>query len=161
MSIFLTVVTLCTTVLPAYAAAPDSDISEYDNESTVIYYDDGSYITISAAYVSQENISTRSTTNTVTGAKDVTFTDSSGNLEWKYTLSATFSVTYGSSVSCTKSTYTNNIYDSSWTFSNGSATKSGNAAYGIGHYTKKVLFITTKNYDIDISITCDKNGKIS
>ena len=55
----------------------------------------------------------------------------------------------------------NNIYDSSWTFSNGSATRSGNTAYGKGHYTKKVLFITTKNYDVDISVSCDKYGNIS
>ena len=105
--------------------------------------------------------SARATTQTKTGSKDITATDSNGNVEWKYTLSATFSYVYGSSVSCTSSTYKNNIYDSSWTFSNGSATRSGNTAYGKGHYTKKVLFVTTKNYDVDISVSCDKYGNIS
>ena len=39
----------------------------------------------------------RATTQTKNGLKDVKFTDSDGNVEWKYTLSATFSYVYGSS----------------------------------------------------------------
>lgn len=161
LSSFLAVIMLCAMVLPAYASEAVPESVQNSDGFTVIYYDDGSCITISPVYVSESEVSARASTQTKTGSRDVTFTDTNGNVEWKYTLSATFSYVYGSSVSCTSSTYKNNIYDSSWTFSNGSATRSGNTAYGKGHYTKKVLFVTTKNYDVDISVSCDKYGNIS
>lgn len=161
LSAFLTIAMLCAIAFPAYAAEPNYEAIQNDDGSTVIYYDDGSQVTISPIYVTEVENTARATSQTVNGARDVKFTDSDGNVEWKYTLSATFSYVYGSSVSCTSATYSNNIYDNAWSFSNGSATKSGNTAYGKGHYTKKLLFVTIKNIDIDISISCDEYGNLS
>lgn len=161
LSVFLTVALLCTAVIPAYAADTEPTAEQFDDGATVIYYDDGSSITISPIYgVEEENI-TRATEQTVSGARDVTFKDSDGNLECIYTLYAAFSYVYGVSSTCKSTTYNKTIYVDSWTFSNGSATKSGNTAYGKGHFTKKAFFITIKNYDIDISISCDKYGNLS
>lgn len=162
-SIILAAVLLCSAVMPAYATiaepAPTSEILE--DGTTVVYYEDGSSLTISPTYVIEENSSARSSAQTVTGGKDVTCKDSDGNLEWKYTLSATFSYVPSISSTCTSAWYTKTIYDSHWSFSDGSATKSGNTAYGKGKFVKKVLFITGKTYDIDICMSCDKYGKLS
>lgn len=161
LSVFLTIAMLGTVVLPSYAIEPSCNTVQNEDGSTVIYYDDGSHLTISPVRIIGNDTVARATTQTKNGLKDVKFTDSDGNVEWKYTLSATFSYVYGSSVSCTSAKYSNNIYDNAWSFSNGSATKSGGTAYGRGHYAKKVLFVTVKNIDIDISITCDKYGNLS
>lgn len=161
LSVLLTVALLCTAIIPAYAAESEPTAEQLADGTTVIYYDDGSSLTISPIYGVQEKSMARAGEQTVSGGRDVTFADPNGTLEWKYTLSATFSYVSGVSSTCTSASYTKTIYDNDWSFSNGSATKSGNTAYGKGHFTKKVLFITIKNYDIDISISCDKYGKLS
>ena len=97
----------------------------------------------------------------MTGEKYATFEDSAGKVEWEYTLSAAFSYVSGSSSTCTSASYSKNIYDSSWSFSDGSATKSGNVATGKGKFVCKILFIPYKTYTIDLSITCDIYGKLS
>lgn len=161
LSILLTVALLCTAIIPAYATEPEQTSEQLDDGTTIIYYEDGSSLTISPIYDVQENNMARAGEQTVSGGRDATYKDSNGNLEWIYTLSATFSYVSGVSSTCTSASYTKTIYDSHWSFSDGSATKSGNTAYGKGKFVKKVLFVTGKTYDINISISCDKYGKLS
>ncbi len=116
----------CTTSVYAADKAPSE---------TIIDLEDGSRLIISAVYESENDSSAKAATNTVTKSREVYREDPAGNLEWKYTLTATFS--------------------------NGSASKSGNAAYGKGHYTKKALSIEIKNIDVDISLTCDVYGNVT
>lgn len=166
-SILLAITMLFATVLPAFAVEPEIvpqpiGIQESDDGITTVYYEDGSILTISAVYnvIENESIS-RATSETTSGSRDAYFTDGNGDLEWKYTLSASFSYVPGVSSSCTSASYSNSTYDSSWSFSEGSATKSGSTAYGKGKYVKQILFVTVNTYNIDLSISCDVNGNLS
>lgn len=129
----------------------------------IIRQDDGGYIVIELVTVNNNSaFSTLSTTYTRTGSKTFTKYDSDDDLEWQYTLTGTFSVVSGVSATCTNATYTTNIEASKWSFSNGSATRSGNTAYGVGTFKYKLLgFIVTDTVDIDISITCNEYGTLS
>lgn len=136
-------------------------INSTRNIDTIVqYYDDGSYLTVSAPQLTLLK-SVRSTLTTIEAEQFAKFTNSSGELEWEYTLTATFSYVYGSSVTCTDASYDYSIYDTSWKFSNGSASHSGATAYGYGTFKNKVLFITTKTINVDLSITCDVYGNLS
>ena len=152
------IISLFLTFVVSTTAAPLTTASQVDESATVIYYEDGSKLTISAPIV--EDVYSRAT-YTKSASKDARFEDSDGNIEWEYTLHATFSYTYASSAVCTDTYYTQTIYEGNWTFSNGAATKSGATATGAGNYVKKVLFVTVKNIKIDISLTCDKYGNIT
>lgn len=165
-TLVLAITMICVATLPALATEPEllptpTSVTEASDGTTTVFYDDGSTLTISPVYVTSEQSLARAAAKTVSGGKDATYKDSDGNLEWKYTLSGTFSYVPGVSSTCTSATYKNNIYDDSWSFSDGSATKSGNKAIGKGTYVKKFLFITTKTCNVDISITCDTYGNLS
>ncbi|MGM9681333.1 MAG: hypothetical protein ACI3XR_07500 [Eubacteriales bacterium] len=148
----MTITMLMVTALPAFAEETGASPVQTDDGSTVIYYEDGSKLTVSPARIVETQSSARATSKTVSSGRDATFTDSDGTLQWKYTLTATFSYVEGVSSTCTNASYTQTIYDSSWTFSDGSATKSGNVATGSGKYVKKILFITVNTYNIDIHL---------
>ena len=141
-------------VIPVFAANSVSSTTP-----NIIYYNDGSYTTISDVYVT-DSIATR-TSYLKFGSRKVTHYGSGDEIEWEYVLSATFSYEPGVSSTCIEASYDQTIYDDAWTFSNGSATKSGNTAYGAGLYIKKVLFINVLEEEIDIDITCDSNGNLS
>lgn len=93
--------------------------------------------------------------------KIVTIVDPDGVLQCKYVLTATFSYIEGMGCVCTDVSYTQTIYGSGWTFSNGSATADGAWAGGKGTFTKRSLFGITKDYVIDISMTSDVYGVVS
>lgn len=126
------------------------------NESLLIKYDDGSYITVSVGKFG--NVNSR---GSVSDYKSYTYRNGSGEVEWVYTLYGTFAYVYGTSSTCTKVSYDYTIYDDSWEFSNGSCSRSGGTAYGYGTFKNKVLFITTKTINIDANLTCDIYGNLS
>ena len=144
------------------AATPLTTTSKTEDSATVIHYEDGSKLTISSPQIEDINgVAPLSTNYTKSARIEANFEDSDGNIEWVYTLHATFSYTYASSAVCTDTYYTQTIYEGNWTFSNGAATKSGATATGTGNYIKKVLFITAKDIDINLTLTCDKYGNIT
>ena len=151
------------TLTPSAFAARDIEIKK-KNKTEIVYLNNGSYITITliAKDISTLSLtSTNSATFTKAGNKVVTCRDKKGNLEWEYTLFAEFSVVENVSATCTSATYSQTIYASDWSFSNGNATKSGNTAYGVGTFKRKVLFVTVDTANIDISISCDVYGNLS
>lgn len=151
------------TLTPSVLAANDIELND-QNTTEIVYLDNGNYITITLITQDVSPLSlasTNSNTFTKTGNKVVSCHDKKGNLEWEYTLFAEFSVIEGISATCTSATYTQTIYANDWSFSNGNATKSGNTAYGIGTFKRKVLFITVDTANIDISISCDVYGNLS
>lgn len=148
-------------IVPVYAADDTSYTVQLEDGSTVTYFSDGSKLTVSGVIEDESTTSTLATAKTVTKHREATYTNGNGEVDWRYTLYATFSYVPGVSSTCTNTYYTQNIYEGNWTFSNGSATKSGNKAYGKGTYELKVLFITTKTCNIDISLTCDVNGNVT
>lgn len=160
LSVFILPIALLTNVLSAHAVEEISFDAQAESESSVIYFDDGSRLVTSPIYEAKDSSSIKTAANTITRSCDVYFEDSNGNMEWKYTLTATFSYNYGVSSTCTNESYTQTIYDSKWSFSDGSAERSGNTAYGKGHYVKKEWFVVIKDVDIDISLSCDIYGNV-
>ena len=161
-SILLTFL-LVFTLTPSVFAANDIELDD-KNTTEIVYLDNGCYIitTLITQDISTLSlVSTNSNTFTKTGNKVVACHDKDGNLEWEYTLFAEFEVVEGVTATCTSATYTQTIYASDWSFSNGNATKSGNTAYGVGTFKRKVLFITVDTANIDISISCDVYGNLS
>ena len=156
ISLVLFISIIVTTTLPTFAA--DATIADVDKSTTITYLDDGSYVVTT---LTSSPITSRSTTFTKTGNQVVSVFSGDDELLCQYTLYGEFEVVSGVSAVCISATYTQNIYASGWTFSDGQAYKSGNTAYGLGKFTKKVLLITTKVVDIDISITCDIYGNLS
>lgn len=111
--------------------------------------------------ITKSTRSTKSTTYTKLGEKIVNLYDSKDNLQWTYTLTGTFKVNEGVSAVCTNSTYSSVIYEKSWSLSAHENSYSDNIAYGTAVYKRKVLFITTNTYDIDVSIGCNIYGNIA
>lgn len=159
LSAFILPIALLINVLSVHADEKISIDAQEESEVSVVYFDDGSRLVISAIYETENSSSIKTAANTITRSRDIYCEDSNGNLEWKYTLTATFSYNYGVSSTCTSASYTQTIYDDKWSFSGGSAERSGNTAYGKGHYVKKWL-IVTKETDIDISLSCDIYGNV-
>lgn len=155
LCVFMVCCMLLSAVMPAFAS--DSLIND-ETTTTVICLDDGYYI---VTKITSNPVISRSSTFTKTGSKVVTVYSGDDEVLCEYTLYGEFQVVSGVSAVCTSATYTQNIYAGGWTFSGGQATKSGATAYGVGKFTKKILFITTKEVDIDISFTCDVYGNIT
>ena len=145
-------------------AMNETSIPRWEEEFgvSVIYLEDGRRIVISPVYEKKEGIFIGKTAaNIVTKSRDAFCENSNGKIEWKYTLTATFTYEYGISAVCTSTSYIQSIYNNEWSFSDGSATSSENTAHGKGHYTKKVLFVESGNVDVDISLTCDVYGNVT
>ncbi len=162
LSIFLAV--LFVFALTPSVFATDNAVSNTSNSTTITYLDDGSYIVVTLITDDISSLSLNSTQSksfNKVGNKFATCYDKNNNLEWKYTLSAEFEVVEGVSATCTSATYSQTIYANDWSFSNGNATKSGNTAYGVGTFKRKVLFVTVDTANIDISISCDVYGNLS
>ena len=160
LSFALIFAALFSLVLPVHAQEPGFTTVKSADGGYVVYYEDGSYLTVSPAYRTGTDGEDRGMTTVIVEHKDAAFTNSDGELEWKYTLNGTFSYTYGVSATCTNASYSQTIYKGNWTFSNGSATASGATARGVGHYEKKFLFITIQSADVDITLVCDKYGNV-
>ena len=159
LSVFILPSALLINTMSTHAIEEISFDAQSGSEASVVYFDDGSRLVISPIYETKDSSSIKTAANTVTRSCDAYYEDSDGNMEWKYTLTATFSYNYGVSSTCTSASYTQTIYDSKWSFSDGSAERSGNTAYGKGHYVKKWL-ILSKDIDIDISLSGDIYGNV-
>lgn len=123
----------------------------------VIYYADGSY-TIVAIEGSVDGM-TR-TTSSKTGTKHYDHYTSSGQLQWKVTLTATFTFD-GSASTCTSvQTPGITIYANDWTVSSKSSYRNGNTATANVEMKKSGL-LGSKKYPVTITLSCDKNGTLS
>ena len=92
----------------------------------------------------------------VSGSKPYTCYDSAGTALWKVTLYGTFTYT-GSSATCTASSISTTIYDSSWSTGSKSASKSGNKATGSATMKKS----TVKSVPVSLSLSCSASGSLS
>ena len=92
----------------------------------------------------------------VSGSKPYTCYDSAGTALWKVTLYGTFTYT-GSSATCTASSISTTIYDSSWSTGSKSASKSGNKATGSATMKKS----TVKSVPVSPSLSCSASGSLS
>lgn len=145
--VLLTVLLVSVISLPCLALASEED-------AVVTYYEDGSYL-IERIVVTHSRAS-----GTKTGAKEAIYYGSSGASKWKAVLNGTFSYT-GSSATCTASSVSVTIYDSSWYTVSKSASKSGNTAYGSVTMGYKTFGVTVNEVSKNLSLKCDANGNLS
>lgn len=121
---------------------------------TMIYLENGDYITVTLS-----ESSTRAT-NTKSGSKTYTYYSSSGTTEWKAVLTGTFTYT-GSSATCTASNCNVTLYNSAWYVVSKTASKSGNKATADVTIGQKWLGITVNKESVSILLTCSANGTLS
>lgn len=148
------------TALFAIPANAEEIADTGDIVGSVHTFEDGSYIIIGVPKISLVPLM-RSNSLSLSAEIPASFINASNEIEWEYTLTATFSYVYGVSATCTNADYSYTIYDDSWKFSDGSTSRSGATAYGYGTFKNKFLFITTKTVEIDLSMTCDVYGNLS
>lgn len=120
--------------------------------------EDGSYFHV---IITEDASSISRSTQTISGSKYTTYHDSNGTALWTFTIYGTFQFIPGSSAGCVSSSYSINIYDSSWENSYASASKSGNQAVGDATFKKKVLLVTTNIEDVHLVLTCSAYGTLS
>jgi len=146
---------VCTT-LAAEVKETSTIITELsDNEIERLWYADGSRLEIITEVCRDMTVS-----NTITGYRTYQKKDSSGTLEWKATLTATFTYT-GSTSTCTDASCAVTIYKSNWYVASCTTTRSGNMAttYLTMGYKVNGTTLYTRSYTITLS--CDANGNLS
>lgn len=129
-------------------------INAYATQNEVVTYEDGSYL-----IVTTEEVSVRST-NTRVANRHLTYYNSSDEVLWKATLSASFTYN-GTTSTCTSANCSVTVNDSAWYVVSKSASYSGNTATANLTMGKKFLGITIDKPEYTITLTCDKDGNLS
>lgn len=119
-----------------------------------VTHPDGSYTTVEVFYQGTRN------SKTVTGSKVSSHYSSNGSLVWKATLTGRFTYT-GSGATCTSSSASVEIYDSSWYTMSKSSSKSGDTAYAQITMGQKLAGVTVQKISADMNLTCSADGKLS
>lgn len=138
-------------ILPVNAATPEADIVQ----SRTITFEDGSY----AELVVNEGPATRAG-QTKSGSKAYYYYTSDDVLVWTVTVYGTFRYD-GTYTSCTYATCESATYGDGWSCSSKEAHTSGNNAVCNATMVRKVLGITVDTRNINLTLTCDKNGNLS
>lgn len=134
-------------LIPMYASSEHNDVE-------ITYFEDGSYIVTIISEVQGRGTSSKN------GTKASTYYGNDGTAHWKATLSGTYTYN-GSSATCTSSSCSVTIYNGSWYTISKSASKSSNTASASVTMGYKVLGVTTNQVTRNISLSCDKDGKLS
>ncbi len=117
--------------------------------------DDGCYLIAGDVTV----IATRAS-GSVSGKKPYTCYDSDGTALWKVELSGSFTYN-GTMATCTASSISTTIFDSTWSVGAKSAQKSGRQAIGSVTMNKRSAGVTIKSVPVSLSISCSENGNLS
>lgn len=123
-------------------------------ENSILYLDDGSYITITLHTIDARAAGTKS------GTKIYEYRANDSSLQWQAVLSGKFTYT-GTSATCTSSNCAVTVVNSSWYEISETATKSGSSAFAnivMGH---RVLGIKVDEHTANLTLTCDANGNLS
>ncbi len=123
-------------------------------ETTVTYFEDGSYL-VETIHTVQSRAS-----NTVSGDKTSAHYDSDGSINWKLVVNGTFTYANGVPI-CRSSSGSVTIYDSAWYTISKSASKSGASATASATMGQKVLGVTVREASTSVTLTCDGNGNLS
>lgn len=148
-------VILSVLMLLAFPVAAYADVENDTTSTTVEYLEDGSYIMTT---VEEETSLFRASTKT--GSKTATFYNSDDEVQWIVKITGTFSYT-GSSATCTRSTATYTIYDSSWKVTSYSATKSGRTATGKFTLKQYLTLIPIRTENRTVTLSCSNSGTLS
>lgn len=124
-------------------------------DTTVEYFDDGSYAIIT---VTTEAANAKATTKT--GTKLYTYKNSDGETQWTYEVTGIFTYT-GSSSTCTSVSDSYKISNSKWHMTSHSCSKNGNTASGTITMKYKLLGITTTTVSPTVTLACSATGVLS
>lgn len=138
--------------MPLSVNATETNTSNIEIE----YLEDGSYFEIT---INEDFNASRAYTKS--GGKSVVYKNSNGDVQWTYTINATFSYNPGVSSTCTGVSDSYSISNDNWHIDSHSCWKSGNTAYGTVTMKYKFLGVTTQTVTKDISLSCDSNGNLS
>lgn len=150
LSLVLCLIITLSTLTPFIAHA--EELSEENKE--IIVFDDGSYLEIVTT-----SVSTRAS-GSKTGYKNYTYVDNSNVLQWKATLTASFTYT-GTSSTCTSANCSVSISNSAWYVVSNSTSRSGNTATTNLTMGRKALGVTVSKPSFVITLSCDKDGNLS
>ena len=149
ISIFLALVTLGL-MIPAAQASVQTSTSDLD----IIYLEDGGYIMV------ELNTNSDKARATVSKSKVATRYSDDDEMQWQIRLSGSF--TYdGTTASCTSSSCTVTIYNNAWYTDSKTSWKNANSAYATVVMGRKLLGVTVDRETIDLTLTCDRYGKVS
>lgn len=138
----------------AFSMCSTGVLAAENGKQQVEYLNDGGYIVTEI----QETASRAA--NSKTGTAKKSRYDSSDNLVWQIILRGEFTYN-GSTSTCTESVIAVNIYNSAFVKKSSSATKSGNTAKGSATISQKAAGVTISTKTYNLSLSCDKNGKLS
>lgn len=147
---FILTLVLFLCLITANAAATEAS----DEQTDIVYFDDGSSLTIS---IFQSG--TRAS-GTQTGTKHYTYKDQSGEALWLAVIRGTFTYT-GTTAVCTNSSCDVTVYDSAWYEVSKTVGRSGATATCELTMGKKLLGITVSKKNVSMTLTCDANGNLS
>ena len=133
---------------------PTQAVALTNEEVSVIYLDDEYYI------IETISVNRSRALGSVTGTKTHTCYDGDGNADWKAVLTGSFTCS-GTSATCTSSSVSVTIYDSSWYTISKSAAKSANVASASVTMGCKILGVAYNKVTTPITLTCDANGNLS
>ena len=139
------VMVLLLSVIPVCGSAAEADM---------ILYQDGGY-----AVIEITSLGSRAS-GTVTGSKTYTYYDSDDVAQWKAILTGKFTYT-GSASTCTSSSVSTTIYDSTWYAVSKSASKSGNTATAYVKMGDAPDGVTVIIVPVSLTLSCDANGNLS
>lgn len=137
-------------------AFASSDNPEIDIE----YFEDGSYM---VTYIEDESSApgiALLSTSTATKSKTAKYYDSTGKALWYVKVTGTFSYNK-KTATCTKSSVTAGIYDTSWKISSKSSSKSGNTATAKATAKHYYSGNVTKTKSKTVKLSCSPSGKFS
>ena len=125
-----------------------------ERKCETIHFEDGSYMIVEV-HMNQARAS-----GYITGSKPATYYDSLGNAQWKVILTGNFHYT-DSGATCTDSSVSVEIYDSSWYTISKYATKNGNKATASVTMGDKPAGQLVSTVPVSLSLSCDANGNLS
>lgn len=141
-AIFLTILVLICPILTKKVEAI-SDDNYIIEEKVVILKDDYS-----------------KSTSTRTAKKTSTIKNSNGEKLWYVSVTGTFSYN-GKTSTCTKSTVDAGVYNSRWSISKKTSSKTGNKAIGTAYAKLRYTGGSTETVSKTVTLTCSANGSCS
>ncbi len=119
------------------------------------YLKDGAHITT----VIREGASTQAA-STKRATKTTSYVSSDNTVAWSVSVTGTFKYN-GSTSSCTAATVATSSNSSYWSIVSSSASKSGNSATATAAAKQVFAGITLQTVSKSVTLSCDKNGKLS
>lgn len=133
-----------------------AEAADANGEAQVIRLEDGSYVIVTIEYDQLQSEAAPFSAQSITsGTKSYEYYNSTDELAWVFRVHGTF--TYdGRTAEATAAACSHAIYDSRWSFVEGSASYSGDTATATGNFK---LFIFSPS--ATLTLTCSPDGELS